>query len=174
MKILENQSVKLRALELNDIDLLYDLENDTDIWDVSHTIVPFSKYILKQYIENSHLDIFTTKQLRLVIESKSENTPVGLIDLFDYDSTNLRAGVGILIIKKYRQKSYASNSLKVLIQYAFSTLLLDQLYCNISVNNKISINLFKKNGFKITGCKENWLNIKGEYYDEFFLQLHNK
>ncbi|MCP4176605.1 MAG: GNAT family N-acetyltransferase [bacterium] len=174
MNTLENQTVKLRSLEPADIDLLFDLENDTDIWEVSNTIAPFSKYILKQYIENSHLDIYTTKQLRLVIESKTENKPVGLIDLFDFNPTHLRAGIGILIIKKYRQKSYASNALKVLIQYTFSTLLLNQIYCNISANNEVSITLFKKHGFKITGCKENWLNVKGEFNDELFLQLHNK
>ena len=37
-------TITLRALEPEDLDALYAIENDTEIWDVGHTNVPYSKY----------------------------------------------------------------------------------------------------------------------------------
>ena len=39
--ILENDEIKLRALEPEDISLLYVWENDTKLWEVGSTIAPF-------------------------------------------------------------------------------------------------------------------------------------
>ena len=83
--LLKNHIIKLRALEPEDIDILYRWENDTDVWKVSNTIAPFSKYILRQFIENQKYDIYETKQLRLIIEALETQKPVGTIDLFDID-----------------------------------------------------------------------------------------
>ena len=77
--------VALRALEPEDIDLLYKWENDMEIWEVSNTLTPFSKHQLKTYIELAQLDIYQTKQLRLIVEGTNEDgecSTVGLIDLF--------------------------------------------------------------------------------------------
>ena len=62
------QGIVLRALEPSDIDLLYQWENDKKIWQGSNTLVPFSRYILKQYIENSYKDIYEMKQQRFMID----------------------------------------------------------------------------------------------------------
>ncbi len=143
--MLENNIIKLRALEPSDIDLLYKWENDISVWRVSNTLAPFSKYIIKQYIENSHFDIYQTKQLRLIIDLKSgeELIPIGCIDLFDFEPFHNRAGIGILIAdSEYRGKSYASEALDLLIKYSFEILNLHQLYCNITVDNEASLKLF--------------------------------
>jgi diamine N-acetyltransferase len=168
----------LRALEPSDIDLLYSWENDREIWKVSNTIVPYSKYILKEYLEKSHLDIYQTKQLRLMIDLKYDKgtrlKSIGTIDLFDFDPYHNRAGVGILIgDKSERKKGYASMTLKSLINYAFNTLQLHQIYCNILTDNKDSLNLFLKHGFIIIGEKKEWIKVPEEYIGEYMLQLIN-
>ena len=169
---LEDKNIRLRAIEPNDINIIYKWENNTDIWKVSNTITPFSRKIITDYVEHSHLDIYQTKQLRLIIELKQNNLAIGTIDLFDFDPFHKRAGVGILIAEdKNKQKGYASESLKILINYSFNILQLNQLYCNISEENKKSISLFKKHGFEINGVKKSW-NLDGnKYTDELFLQL---
>jgi len=172
---LESKRIKLRALEPADVELLYKWENNTSLWHVSNTLTPFSKYILKKYIENSHLDIFEAKQLRLIIDV-IENTPfsVGAIDLFDFDAYNKRAGLGILINDiNYRKKGYASEALKLIIDYAFNYLKLHQLYCNISIDNATSINLFEGHGFVKTGEKIDWLNDGKKWKNEAIFQLIN-
>ncbi len=169
--------INLRALEPEDIDLLYKWENDKQVWLISDTIAPFSRYILQKYLNNSHLDIYQAKQLRLMIdilEDKKRRT-VGSIDLFDFNPIHLRAGVGILIGgKSDRNKGIASLALKEIIAYAFSTLNLHQLYCNIQSENTASLNLFQKAGFRIIGTKKEWLKTtRNEYVDEVILQLIN-
>jgi diamine N-acetyltransferase len=175
---LENNLVKLRAPEPVDVDLLYAWENNMEIWNASNTVTPFSRYVLKKYIETSHLDIWETKQLRLVIEAKTQSSlmmvPVGLIDLFDFDPFHQRAGIGILIAnKEYRQKGYATEALKLLARYSFETLQLHQLYCNITADNTASLQLFQNAGFERVGVKQEWIKGIDGWKDEVMLQLIN-
>ncbi len=175
---LQSAHIRLRAIEPSDIDLLYSWENNMEIWAVSNTLAPFCKYVLKKYIESAHLDIYEIKQLRLIIEAKDQSalmyTAVGAIDLFDFDPFHGRAGIGILIHNaEERNKGYASESLRLLTKYAFETLQLHQLYCNIAASNTPSIQIFQKAGFKIIGIKEQWLKSKNGWMDELMLQLIN-
>lgn len=178
MSNIENSVVKLRAPEPSDLELLYTWENNMEIWKVSNTITPYSKYVLKKYIESSHLDIWETRQLRLIIEAKNQSSlmcvPVGTIDLFDFDPFHLRAGIGILIAnKENRKKGYATEALSLLIRYAFETLQLHQLYCNISSDNLVSLQLFKNQGFVEVGVKKEWHKTVNGWSDEVLLQLIN-
>lgn len=169
--------VLLRAVEPCDIEVLYRWENDPEIWRVSNTITPFSKFILEKYIETAHLDIYQAKQLRLMIdisENGREPRTVGTVDLFDFDPFHNRAGVGILIgDKSDRNKGIATLALRKLIHYSFNTLQLHQLYCNITKGNDDSLRLFKKCGFKVTGRKAAWIKTPGGYVEEILLQLIN-
>lgn len=168
------ENIALRALESTDLDFLYQCENNINNWIVSSTLVPFSKYILEQYLINSQYDIYTNKQLRLIIETNKYKTPIGAIDLFDFDPYHRRAGVGILIENaNNRQKGYANEALKLLIDYAFSHLDLHQLYCNILERNTHSIKLFSKQGFQITGQKKEWIKTNKGWENQIFLQLIN-
>jgi diamine N-acetyltransferase len=176
LKALQGKLVHLRAPEPEDLEFLYRLENDTDIWQVSNTLVPYSRYVLKQYIETSHLDIFETKQLRFIIELPAESNakPIGTIDLFDFDPVHSRAGVGILIGEVAdRGKGYADDALDVLINYCFGVLKLHQLYCNIGVDNNASIVLFRSKGFVKIGEKKEWVRTGDGWSGEYLLQLIN-
>jgi diamine N-acetyltransferase len=169
------REIKLRALEPEDLEVLYEWENNDSNWIISNTISPFSKYTLKRYLENSHKNIYETGQLRLMIDHIPDKTTIGTIDIFDFDPFHKRAGLGILIANEaYRRKGYASMSLTCLIDYCFKTLRLHQLYCNILSNNHESMDLFKKQGFVETGVKKEWINTSDSYLDEHIFQLINK
>jgi diamine N-acetyltransferase len=168
--MLRGENINLRALEPSDLDVLYNWENDTSIWKVSQTIAPFSKNILAKYLENAHQDIFTAKQLRLMIEK--DNTPIGTIELFDFDPVNFRCGIGIWIVdEENRRKGYAKESLTLIIKYAFSNLHLNQIYCNISSRNQASINLFGSLDFQLVGVKSKWNKTPEGWEDELLFQL---
>jgi len=171
MQTLTGQKTKLRALEPEDLQFLYQIENNESFWEISHTQTPFSKYILKQYLENAHLDIYEAKQLRLLIEEKSTEKQVGMIDLFDFNPQHKRAGIGILIHPNFQKKGFASEALSLLINYAFSHLQLHQLYANITVDNTNSLDLFKKHHFKKIGIKKDWILSEGKFKDEVLFQL---
>jgi len=168
---LQGKHINLRALEPEDLDFLYEIENNESFWEVSHTQTPFSKYILKKYIESSYQDIFEAKQLRLIIEEKSTKQQVGTIDLFDFNPQHLRAGIGILIHPDFHQEGYASEALSLLINYSFSNLNLHQLFANIISDNSKSISLFSKYNFKKVGVKTDWILSNGKFKDEILFQL---
>ncbi len=168
---MKKEELVLRALEPEDIDLLYQWENNMDIWEVSNTLTPFSKHQLEKFIEQAQLDVFQTKQLRLIIELEPSKKVVGMIDLFDFDGFHQRAGVGIIIHQSYRQQGFAFEALQMFASYCFNNLGLNQLYANISINNKASIALFEKAGFGLVGTKKKWRKTKDGFIDECLYQL---
>ncbi|OEJ98778.1 GNAT family N-acetyltransferase [Flavivirga aquatica] len=173
MITLKGEHIYLRALEPEDLEFIYAIENDESIWEISNTQTPYSKFLIKQYLEHVHKDIFEVKQLRLLISSYN-NVNLGLIDLFDFDFKNKRAGVGILVKEPDdRLQGYGKEALSLLVNYSFSHLGLHQLYCNISESNKASIKLFTNQGFEKVGLKKAWNYVNGSYKNEYLLQLIN-
>lgn len=169
-KKLEFGKVRFRALEPDDLDLLFEWENDAEIWEVSNTLEPFSKYILAKYIKESQRDIFESKEIRMIIETLDRKA-VGAVDLFDFDPFHLRAGVGILIHdKNNRNLGYATDALELLCQYASNHLRLHQLYANIGEENQSSIHLFASNGFELCGTKKDWTNTLDGWKSELLFQ----
>jgi diamine N-acetyltransferase len=167
---LKDDQISLRAPEPEDINLLYEWENSEEIWTVSQTIAPFSKHILALYIRNADKDIYESKQLRLMIDTLNDET-VGAIDLFDFDPFHSRVGIGILIHKpEDRGKGTATAALNLMIRYCFEKLNLHQIYANILTDNDISMKLFGKAGFEITGTKKEWIREGGVWKDEYLLQ----
>ena len=174
MITLKGTNIHLRALEPEDLEFVYNLENDESIWHVSNTQTPYSKFLIRQYLENAHQDIYEAKQLRLVICKNQDFEAVGLIDLFDFDPRNNRAGVGILIQNSTNRNSgIGTEALDLLIQYAFTKLNLHQLYANIDLENEASLALFTNFGFQNIGIKKQWNLINGRYKDEALFQLIN-
>ena len=174
MLTLKGNSVYLRALEPEDLDFIYSVENNESIWEVSCTNTPYSKYLILQYLENAQLDIYEAKQLRLAICKDHDFPAIGLIDLFDFDPKNNRAGVGILIQNEDdRNLGTGHEALGLLINYAFTQLNLHQLYANIDVENHPSVTLFTKFGFEKVGVKKQWNLVNGQYKDETLFQLIN-
>jgi len=170
------KKVILRALEPEDIEILYRWENDMSIWHLSTTIAPLSKFTLEQYIISANQEIYTSHQLRLMIDlvSPQDGTKtIGSVDLFDFEPTHQRAGVGILILKDFRGQGLASEALDLLIDYAFNTLQLHQLFCNILPENTESIKLFTSKDFVLAGTKKEWNRIRNSWQDECLFQLIN-
>lgn len=173
MSTLKGEKVYLRALEPEDLDLVHEIENDEDFWEISSTQAPYSKFLIKQYIENAHRDIYDIKQLRLVI-CTNRNRPVGLIDVYDLEPRDRRAAIGILIAnKKDRKKGYGSESLSLLCNYCFTHLGLHQVYASVTANNRESMQIFENNGFRKVGLKKEWTLFNGEFKDEWLYQLLN-
>jgi len=163
----------LRAIEPSDVDLIYKWENDPSVWHISNTVAPFSRFVLEQYVLNSHEDIFTAKQLRLMIELSENQSTVGAVDLFDFEPLHRRVGVGILIEEENRGKGFASEALDLILKYCFETLMVHQVYCNIAASNQISRQLFMNKGFLLAGTKKDWLLINNQWVDELLFQKIN-
>jgi diamine N-acetyltransferase len=173
MVTLKGKHIYLRALEREDLDFVYNIENDMSLWELSETQTPFSRFLISQYLENAHQDIFEAKQLRLVI-CDTNGKAIGLIDVFDFNIKNRRAGLGILIKNETdRFKGYGKEALDLLVNYCFKVLHLHQVYANISESNLSSLKLFEGNGFKKIGLKKDWIFDGNQYTSEYILQRIN-
>lgn len=158
--------IKLRALEPNDIDLLFTVENDQSLWWVGNTNVPYSRQFLSNYILSTTGDIYTDKQLRIVIEQDSR--PVGLIDISNFDPKNMRAELGIIIMKECQNKGIAWEAMTLVETYATNVLRLHQLYAIIPETNIPSLNLFSKCSFSFRSKLVDWI-AEGENYKNAYL-----
>ena len=172
MITLKGKNLFLRALEPNDLEFIYAVENDESVWEISHTQTPYSRFLVRQYLDNAQQDIYEAKQLRLAICENNNENAIGLIDLFDFDPKNNRAGIGILIKNtENRNHGIGTETLDLLIKYAFYNLNLNQLYANIDTENVASLKLFTNFGFQKIGIKKQWNLVSGIYKDEALFQL---
>lgn len=163
-------TICLRALEPNDIDTLYVWENDTRLWSVGVTIAPLSYKQLSDYVNNYDGDIFSAKQLRLMIVEIKSGQAVGTLDFFDFDAINNHCGIGIMIAENYRRRGYGFRALRLGEEYCCSRLSLKQLYCMVGEQNLASQMLFEKAGFQKAGRLKSWLLSGGRYDDAIFYQ----
>lgn len=155
----------LRALEPDDLEFLYSLENDPDIWGVSDTLAPVSRHALREYLEHASADFYVVRQLRLVVTTEISGPPVGVVDLFDFDPLHLRAGVGITILASERKKDYARQALELLKNHARNALRLHQIYATVGADNLASLKLFATAGFRQVGIRQAWLRTAAGWQD---------
>lgn len=149
--------MQLRAPEPDDLEFLYQLENDPELWAVSDVLpAPVPRHTLREYLRHAAASLAEAGQLRLIINAE-DGEPVGTLDLYDHSPLHQRAGVGITILRKYRRRGYAQTALGQLLPYARQHLQLHQLYCTVASTNLGSLKLFRKIGFRRVGVRRDWL-----------------
>ncbi|MCI1646986.1 MAG: GNAT family N-acetyltransferase [Bacteroides sp.] len=165
-----NDRIRLRAMEPEDLDVIYEIENEPKGWDISNFTVPYSRYAIKQYMENSQCDMFADKQLRMMIVRRADDVVIGIIDISDFIPMHSRGEVGIVIRREFRGEGYAKDALMLLCDYAFDFLYLKQLTAHIAVDNETSLHLFTSCGFKRCGLLKSWWFLEGGFKDVVLLQ----
>ena len=166
---LKDELISLRSPEPEDLELMYAMENDTALWSVGNATLPYSRYTLRQYLEQSCQNLFAEHQARFVIELADGET-AGMIDLADFDPLNSRAEVCIGLLGKHRGKGIATRALALLCDYALKKLHINQLFAFIPEWNEESLRLFEKNGFKKSALLKEWQRTEKGFNDVFLVQ----
>ena len=166
---LKDELISLRSPEPEDLELMYAMENDTALWSVGNTTLPYSRYNLRQYLEQSTQNLFAELQARFVIEL-TDGRAAGMIDLADFDPLNSRAEVCIGLLGKHRGKGIATRALTLLSEYALKKLHINQLFAFIPEWNEESLRLFEKNGFKKSALLEQWQRTEKGFNNVFLVQ----
>ena len=155
----QHPNVILRALEPDDLEFLFQLENDPDLWAASDVLpAPVSRHALREYLRQAAATLAEAGQMRLII-SEETGRAVGTLDLYEYSALHQRAGVGIAVLRSERRRGVAQAALAALLPYARQALQLHQLYCTVSAVNQASIRLFKNVGFRRVGTRREWLRM---------------
>lgn len=168
--MLDNEHIKLRAPEPEDLDFLYTIENDPELWTYSNRREPYSRFAVKQYLSNCDQSVFERGQLRFVVEHKNSGKPIGTIDIFDYDHCNRKAEIGIFIDNPHRRQGYALQAIAMITEYARQYLHLHQLYGYVDVDNTASLRTLTKAGFCHTATLSDWLWKGSRFTDVVLLQ----
>jgi len=167
--LLTDQLLTLRAPEPEDLELLYEWENLTQFWETGNTRQPWSRYALKQYIGESHQDIYESRQLRLMMVEVTSGEVVGTVDLFDFDLHHSRIALGLFVAPGHKGKGYASAALHLTEAYIFDFLKINQLYCHIASTNTASIRMFTKENFDSVVLR-NWIRTREGFEDVVLFQ----
>ena len=169
-RYLTGSLVRLRAVEPEDLEVLYSLENDPMLWDVTNFNVPYSRYAIKRYIVDCQNDLYIDRQLRLMIELVADGRVAGTIDLVDFSPRHAHCEVGISLLTEFRGYGYARQALMLLCDYAFHFLQLHQLVAYIDTDNTASEILFVSCGFKRCGLLKEWWNSGSGFKDVLMMQ----
>ena len=170
MNEMKDGTVRLRALEPEDLDMLYSIENDHKLWNVGPTNVPYSRYVLHNYIANSSGNIYADCEVRQMIVN-GEGETVGIVDITDFDAKNCRAEVGIVVACGHRRQGYALSAIRQIIDYALHVLHLHQLYAVVSSSNEAALGLFRKAGFIECSELKDWLYDGKIYQSAVLMQI---
>jgi len=164
------QNIRLRALEPQDLDFLFQIENQVEWLSLTSQRVPLSRFVLEQYLAGAHLPLEQVKQYRFGAEHQTQGL-VGFIDLYDFDAHHRRAGDGIVIAPEFQKNGYALGSLKALETYIQEVLNLHQIYAEVLTQNAQAQQLFQKAGFRSSAIFKDWWFAEGQFHD---MQVYQK
>ena len=161
---ISDDRLTLRIAEPEEAQQIYRWENDRSLWRVSETSCPTSLFQIEQFLLGNS-DLLANRQLRLMILLQGQASPIGSIDLFDYDPINSRIGLGILIEDGYRRQGFATQAIRLCMTYLFENLLVHQVHCMVDETNIESQQLFESLGFQRCGRRKDWIKTPEGYLD---------
>lgn len=149
------ERIRLRALEPEDVELMYEIENDEKEWRHGDSVAPFSRQQLLDYAMNYDADPFRAGQLRLVVVN-DKNESIGIADLYEISAKNRNAFIGIAIHPEFRGRGYGTASIRLIADYAFKILKLKNLAAKVITSNHKALAMFKSSGFSEIGVMKGW------------------
>jgi RimJ/RimL family protein N-acetyltransferase len=162
--------VTLRAMDIEDQELLRDMVNDPEIEKmVGGYSYPISKeQQLNWFKANSN----NQNNLRLIIETE-EDGAIGFANIVNIDWKNRSAFHGIKIAnKKFRSRGIGTDTVMAVMKYAFEELHLNRLDGSIIKYNEASRKLYcDKCGWVVEGVKRKSAFKMNEYHDELLVGI---
>jgi diamine N-acetyltransferase len=101
---------------------------------------------------------------KLVIVRKKDNTLIGEVSFFDYNSLNRSMELGILVNPEERQSGYGKEALRILCRYLFRYRGLNKVYAQTAGYNKGAIKLLEGCGFKQDGLLRDHYFYNGQFF----------
>ena len=162
--LFRTERMRLRAVEPEDLDFFYQLENDATMWSYTHSTVPYSRFALRRYLEQSENNFFTDGTLPLVMEL-NDGTRIGTVDLYGYMPIHKRVELGLVVQSQWRRQGYGQEALGLTAEYVRMRLLLHQIYAHVSESNIAARALFQRAGFKEVAILPDWYCNGYEHFE---------
>lgn len=143
---INNEDICLRAVEVEDNDLLRDMMNDPSIEQMTFGwSFPISKKNQIEWYENF---LNSERDAKWIIQSNELSKSIGMIGLTNIDFKNGNAELHIKLSNdNVKQKGFGYQAVTLLSDYCFNQLRLHCIYVEILEYNVASLGLFRKCGF---------------------------
>lgn len=106
-----------------------------------------------------------------VFLKEDPRTIIGTVSLYDVSAPFARADIGYKFSSEYHHKGYASESVKKLIDIAFTELGLHRLCARVQKENSPSIRLLAGLGFEKEGVCRSYMCMHGQWVDHLQYSL---
>lgn len=111
-------------------------------------------------------------EYNFAIVLKKNDELIGNISFDEVDLIHRNACLGIFIgDEKHRGKGYGKEAIKLLLEYGFNNLNLNNIMLNVYSFNKRAIKVYESLGFKKFGIRHKSHYFKGQFYDEIQMEI---
>lgn len=122
----------------------------------------------REWIDN----ILKNRNINFSIINLENDELIGNCGFSIIDHQNRIGTVGIFIgEEKNRSNGYGAEALKLLIDYGFNYLNLNNIMLTVKSFNERAINCYKKVGFKEFGRRRESYFLNGKYYDDVYMDI---
>ena len=166
--MIDGNKILLESVEREHIEQFRNWRNNPQLRKYFRQYLEISTHSQEEWFQRSQDD---NCQVNFSIKDRSSRQLIGHCGLYHIDWISRTAEFGIYIGEEsYRKGGFGTDSLKSLINYGFSDLNLNKIWCEVYDNNT-SINVYKRLGFVHEGTmRENYYN-EGRYWDSHFLSV---
>ena len=130
------------------------------------------------FIKSSYEDFKLHKAITFAIDYKNKSKSIlllaGTIGIKDIDYVNNKADIGYWIGKQYQDKGIATECIKLVVNYAFDILELEEISAYVLTDNNPSIRVLEKNRFVKTSEVNEYHSLSHRYRNSLIYILKNK
>ena len=109
---------------------------------------------------------------RFAIVLNENDVFIGHISLHDINHLNRHAFIGIYIGEEvHRGKGYGTEAVRLVLDYGFKTLNLNNIMLSVHADNEAAIACYKKVGFQDAGRRREWVFKNGKYFDKIYMDI---
>jgi [ribosomal protein S5]-alanine N-acetyltransferase len=176
--MLKAQKIYIRLLKLDDAYEFLQLEKENREFFQTYTMnrspeyytLDFQKNLINQKIEKANVD----SEYNFGIYKIENYELIGTIGLFRILRDPLQCAiVGYSLSKNHNGKGYATEAVKLIVNYAFTSLKLHRIEAGVMPRNIGSIRVLEKAGFKKEGISRSNVKINGKWEDHQILAIIN-
>jgi RimJ/RimL family protein N-acetyltransferase len=157
--------ITLRKLELDDLDKLQRLKNES--WFGTHNISIINKVEQRNWFEN----INSNKNIFLIAVDEDKKQDVGLYKIQNIDWYNRKYDSAHDVFEEYRGNGYSKPILEAGVDFGFEILNINRIDTEVLENNIASLKSALYVGFIQEGIKRKSIHKCNEYLDSIFLGI---
>jgi ribosomal-protein-alanine N-acetyltransferase len=168
---LDTNRLILRWITVDDVDDFYAIYSDPEVMRYWSTPPLPNKDAASKLIAEIHEGFGQRQLLKWGMALRGNNTLIGSVTLFHPDFTHRRSELGYAMGRLYWGQGYMQETLKAVLNYAFTALNFHRIEADVDPRNDSSIKTLERLGFQREGyLRERW-QVNGEIQDAILYGL---